>query len=68
MLLVDILTICFILCLFSIGFKLFETIREEEIYETDLSIAKDEISSLKSEISALTDYIEYLQIKHNGQK
>lgn len=65
MLLVDLMTMCFIVCLFSIGFKLLEEIKEEEKYETDLSIAKEEIQNLKSEIAYLNSYIEYQQNKNS---
>lgn len=68
MAIIDLLTICFILCLFSIGFKLIETARAEETYEADLRDAQDEIKILKSEVAYLNSYVEHLRVQINRKK
>lgn len=68
MALIDLLTVCFILCLFSIGFKLVDIAREEESYEQELLDAQQEINILKSEVEYLNSYVEHLRVQITRMK
>lgn len=58
MALVDLLVVCFVLCLFSLGFRLVDIAREEESMEYELREARSEIKRLREEVDFLIMFIE----------
>lgn len=68
MAIIDLLTICFVLCLFSLGFKMLENAREEESFENELLLAEAEIRELRDEVRYLQSNIEYLNTQINRLK
>lgn len=58
MALVDLLVVCFILCLFSLGFRLVDIAREEETFEYELIEARSEIKRLREEVDFLIEQLD----------
>lgn len=60
MAIIDLLTVCFILCLFSLGFKLIENIKEED-RDLELGDLRDTLQCYEEEINMLYDLIDELE-------